>query len=128
MVKTPQDKWNSTILKLKKQCQSIMMTSNNIRYAGVINEYGRTLTGMVKPGIKPLLKSEQVKNEFFIMSTLITLRQNAASAVGKLEYVVLRHEKVSIILIQKNKITFYVSVDNSEKTPDKLISKIKKII
>ena len=128
MVKTPQDKWNSTILKLKKQCQSIMMTSNNIRYAGVINEYGRTLTGMVKPGIKPLLKSEQVKNEFFIMSTLITLRQNAASAVGKLEYVVLRHEKVSIILIQENKITFYVSVDNSEKTPDKLISKIKKII
>ncbi|KAF6242729.1 hypothetical protein C6988_05945 [Nitrosopumilus sp. b1] len=128
MVKTPQDKWNDTILKLRKQCQNIMKVSDNIRYAGVINEYGRTLTGMVKPGIKPLLKSEQVKNEFFIMSTLITLRQNAASAVGNLEYVVLKHAKVSIILLQKNKITFYVSIDNKEKTPDKLILKIKKII
>lgn len=128
MVKTPQDKWNDMIVKLRKECQNIMKTSDNIRYAGVINEYGRTLTGMVKPGIKPLLKSEQVKNEFFIMSTLITLRQNTASAVGKLEYVILKHEKVSIILLQKNKITFYVSIDNKEKNPDKLILKIKKII
>ena len=49
--------------------------SNSIRYAGVINVYGRTLTGIVRPNQKPLLKSEQIKNEFFIISNLISLRK-----------------------------------------------------
>ena len=48
-----------------------------IRYAGVINAYGRTLTGIVRsnPNLKPMLKSEQVKNEFFIISTLMSIEK-----------------------------------------------------
>ena len=76
MQKTPADKWKATISKYKSQCQKIMGVSKSIRYTGVINEYGRTLTGIVRPGVKPLLKSEQVKNEFFIISTLMSLRKN----------------------------------------------------
>ena len=58
MVKTPADKWKDTVVKYRKQCQSILKISKNIRYAGVINVYGRTLTGIVNPKLKPLLKSE----------------------------------------------------------------------
>ncbi len=83
MVKTPADKWKDTVIKYKKQCQNILKISNSIRYAGIINVYGRTLTGIVRPTLKPLLKSEQVKNEFFIISTLMSLRKNT-STVGKL--------------------------------------------
>ena len=61
MVKTASDKWKNTILKYKKQCQTIIQISSNIRYAGVINNYGRTLTGVIKPTLKPILKSEEVK-------------------------------------------------------------------
>ena len=70
MVKTPSDKWKKNILKYKKQCQTILEVSNNIRYAGVINNYGRTLTGVIKPNLKPLLNSEDVKHEFFITLTV----------------------------------------------------------
>ena len=84
MVKTPADKWKDTVIKYRKQCQSILKLSNSIRYAGVINVYGRTLTGIIRPNLKPLLKSEQVKNEFFVISTLMSLRKNT-STVGKLE-------------------------------------------
>ena len=63
------------IKKYKIQCREIINLANSIRYAGVINEFGRTLTGAVRPGVKPLLNSEQVKNEFFIISTLMTLRK-----------------------------------------------------
>lgn len=128
MVKTPADKWKDTVVKYRKQCQSILKISKNIRYAGVINVYGRTLSGIVNPKLKPLLKSEQVKNEFFILSTLMSLRKDTAKTVGKLEHVILQHQKVIILILQKNDITFYISINRSERGIEKLISLIKKVI
>jgi hypothetical protein len=126
--KTPAEKWKSIITKYKKQCQNILKISNNVRYAGVINLYGRTLTGIINPELKPLLKSEQIKNEFFILSTLMTLRKDSANFVGKLEHVILQHQKVTIVILQKNNITYYVSVERNIKNLNKIISSIKKIV
>ena len=128
MVKTPADKWKDAVIKYRKQCQNILKLSDAIRYAGVVNAYGRTLTGIVKPNLKPLLKSEQVKNEFFILSTLMSLRKEAASSVGKLEHVLLQHQKVTILILQKNNVTYYISINRTEKSLDKIILLIKKII
>ena len=128
MVKTPADKWKDTIIKYRKQCQSILKLSASVRYAGVVNIHGRTLTGMIKPTLKPLLKSEQVKNEFFILSTLISLRKGAIDSIGKLEHVLLQHQKVTILILQKNDVTYYVSINRKEKDLDKIILLIKKII
>jgi len=128
MIKTPSDKWKKSILKYKKQCQSIIQISNNIRYVGVINNYGRTLTGVIKPNLKPLLKSEEVKQEFFIISTLFSLRKNGVNSLGKLNHVILKHSKVNVVIFQKNDVTFYFSINSKEKSLDKIISLIKKII
>lgn len=128
MVKTPADKWKDTIVKYRKQCQNILKLSNSIRYAGVVNVYGRTLTGIIRPNLKPLLKSEQVKNEFFIISTLMSLRKETANTVGKLEHVILQHQKVTILILQKNDITYYVSINRKEKGLEKIISLIKKTV
>jgi len=128
MVKTPEEKWKESIQKYRKTCQKILVISKSIRYAGAINEYGRTLTGIIRPGIKPLLKSEQAKNEFFIVSTLITLRNAQANMIGDLEHVELKHKKVLMIIIPKNKITYYISVNAKTQNIENLISKIKKII
>jgi hypothetical protein len=128
MVKTPAEKWKEAIIQYRKKCQKIIESSKSVRYAGVINAYGRTLTGIVRPDVKPLLKSEQIKNEFFILSTLMNLRKESEKAVGKLNYVLLEHQKVSIIIFQKNNTTFYVSIDAKEKNINSIILKIKKII
>ena len=128
MQKTPTDKWQNTIINYKKQCQNILKLSNNIRYVGVINAYGRTLTGIIKPNLKPLLKSEEVKNEFFIVSTLISLRQASDNSVGKLDYILLKHSKAHIVILHKKEITFYISINPKEKNFERLISKIKKTI
>ena len=128
MVKTPAEKWKETIIKYRKQCQSILKISNNVRYAGVINLYGRTLTGIVNPKLKPLLKSDQIKNEFFILSTLMTLRKDSADSVGNLEHVILQHQKVTVIILQKKDITYYISIERKAKNLEKIIASIKKII
>ena len=128
MKKTPTDRWQNTIINYKKQCQNILKLSNNIRYAGVINAYGRTLTGVIKPKLTPLLKSEEVKNEFFIVSTLISLRQASDNSVGKLDYILLKHSKAHIVILHKKEITFYISINPKEKNFEQLVSKIKKTI
>ena len=98
MVENPSDKWKKSILKYKKQCQAIIQLSDNIRYVGVINNYGRTLTGVIKPNLKPLLKSEEVKQEFFIISTLFSLRKDSVNSLGKLDHIILKHSKVNVIV------------------------------
>ena len=128
MVKTPAEIWKDKIVQYRKKCQDIIQLSNSIRYAGVVNAYGRTLTGIVRPNVKPMLKSEQVKNEFFIISTLMTLRRDTVSAIGKLDYVLLQHQKISIVIFQKDDLTYYISIDRTEKNIDKIIESIKKII
>ncbi len=128
MVKTPADKWKNMITKYKKQCQSILKLSNSIRYVGIINVYGRTLTGIINPNLKPLLKSEHLKNEFFIVSTLMSLRKDTSITFGKLEHVILQHQKVILVILNKNNITYYISINRKEKSVEKIISLIKKII
>ena len=128
MVKTPSEKWKKSILKYKKQCQTILEISNNIRYVGVINNYGRTLTGVIQPNLKPLLKSEEVKHEFFIISTLFSLRKEGTNSLGKLDHIILKHSKVNVIVFHKSNVTFYISINSKEKSLDKIISLIKKTI
>lgn len=128
MAKTPAEIWKDKIVQYRRKCQTILELSASIRYAGIVNAYGRTLTGIVRPNVKPLLKSEQVKNEFFIISTLMTLRRDTVSAIGKLDYVLLQHQKVSIIIFQKDDLTYYVSIDRTEKNMNKIIELIKKTI
>ena len=128
MVKTPQEKWKESIIAYRKKCQKILHLSKSIRYAGIINEYGRTLTGLVRPKTIPLWSAEEVKNEFFIISTLMTLRKPYAKKVGVLDFMHLSHPKVTILAFQRKNITFYVSIDVKTKNIDALISKIKKIL
>ncbi|MFQ5532147.1 MAG: hypothetical protein ACE5ES_06035, partial [Candidatus Nanoarchaeia archaeon] len=102
--------------------------SKSVRYAGVINEFGRTLTGIVRPGIIPLWTAEQVKNEFFIISTLMTLRKTYAQKVGALDFLLLSHPKVTILAFQRKNITYYISINAKAKDVENLIPKIKKIL
>ena len=128
MAKTPEQKWKESIQDYRKKCQQILNISKSIRYVGAINEYGRTLTGIIRPGINPLLKSEDAKNEFFIVSNLITLRNSQATVLGDLDYALLKHKKVILIIIPNCNVTFYITIDVNVKPISEVISKIKKIL
>ena len=128
MAKTPAEKWKHALTEYKKQCQDILKLSNNIRYVGVINAHGRTLTGIIRSNLKPLLKSDEVRNEFFVISTLMSLRKKTSTSVGKLEHVVLQHQKVTIVILHKKNLSYYVSINRKETDLEKIISSIKKTI
>jgi len=129
MIQTPSEKLKRSIIRYRKKCQSIIQISNNVRYAGVVNSYGKTLTGIINPSVKPLMKSEVMKNELFIISTLMTLRKESTGVLGKLDNVLLQHQKVSILIFQKNNATYYVTIDRKEDNmTNEIIASIRKII
>jgi len=129
MIKTPSEKLKGSIIRYRKKCQSIIQISNNVRYAGVVNSYGKTLAGIINPSVKPLMKSEVMKNELFIISTLMTLRKESTGVLGKLNYVLLQHQKVSVLIFQKSNVTYYITIDRKEENmANEIIASIRKII
>jgi len=130
MTKTPAEKWQEDISVYRKKCQKILLASQLIRYVGLINEYGRTLTGIIKPGTHLFLKSEPARNEFFIISTLLSMRRLNDYAIGNLDFAIFKHNKVTVIAFERKEGIYYVSV-NKNVTLDsltKIIKKIKKLV
>lgn len=130
MGKTPSQQWNEEISKYRKKCQQILTISQSIRYVGLINPYGRTLTGIIRPGTSVILKTEPARNEFFLMSTLFSMRNKVSSALGNMGYAIFKHAKIILIVFQSKEGIYYISV-NKNATPDtiaKLITRIKKVI
>jgi hypothetical protein len=128
--KTPNQKWNEQIAKYRNQCQKIIEISKSIRYVGLINEYGRTLTGIIRPGLATLLSNEPARNEFFLVSTMLSMRNKASTVIGNMDSAIFRHQKVTLVLFQRKEGIYYVSI-NKSVTPDivnEIIVKIKKII
>jgi hypothetical protein len=130
MVKTPAEKWQDDISVYRKKCQRILLSSKSVRYVGLINEYGRTLTGIIRPDTKIYLKSEPARNEFFLISTLLSMRRSNDNAIGNMDCAIFKHDKVTLIAFQRKDGVYYISVGKNTALDSlaKIISKIKKII
>lgn len=128
--KTPNQKWNEEISYYKKKCQGILDISPSIRYVGLINEYGRTLTGILRPGVKILLKSESARNEFFLVSTLFNMRNKIDVAIGKMDYAIFKHDKVMLLVFQSAEGVYYVSLNRNVIASQitKIVDRIRKMI
>jgi hypothetical protein len=79
---------------LKQECNNILAISPSIRYAGIINKFGRTLAGGLRKGVIPLLKPEEARNEHFIEATRNQFRRNLEHSIGQEEYTLTENEKV----------------------------------
>jgi hypothetical protein len=130
MTKTPNQKWVEEISAYRKKCQRILLISSSIRYVGLINEYGRTLTGIIKQGTNPLLKPGQVRNEFFLISTMLSMRSSNYSAIGDMDYAIFKHKKITLLAFRRKEGTYYISIDQNVTfdSLSEIIGKIKKLI
>ena len=120
--------WTKSIVVHRKKCEMILSFSKNIRYAGVFNEYGRTISGKIRPGVKPLFSSNAVREEFFAIASIMKLRRKSARELGNVEFIQITHKKINILLFYKNYMTYYITINSKRKPTAVLINKIKKII
>ncbi len=120
--------WIDLIKTNRKKCEDILICSRNIRYAGCFNEYGRTIAGKIRPGTKPLFSPNSIREEFFSIASTMRLRQKTSKFLGGLEYILVTHKKINILLFSKNNITYYITFNPKTQPNSILIAKIFKII
>ncbi|HEX7031433.1 MAG TPA: DUF6659 family protein [Nitrososphaera sp.] len=106
----------------KEKCNSILAISPRIRYAGIMNKFGRTLAGGLRKGVVPLLKPDEARNEYFIEATRNQLRKNFEESIGKTEYTFTENEKVKILTMSSEEHFYYITMD--KETPASEVAKI----
>ena len=94
-------------------CMSILKISDNIRYVGIINRFGRTITGKLKNGIKPILTPEQARDERYIESTRQYLRRSLEISTGKSLFTIEKNENVTFLLIPQitKDVLYYITIE-----------------
>ena len=120
--------WMEFIEIHRKKCEDIVTCSRNVRYAGCFNEYGRTIAGKIRPGVKPVFSPNVIREEFFVIASTMKSRQKISKNLGKLDYIFLNHKKINILLFPKNMITYYITFNQKNPPNSALVHKIRKII
>ena len=96
------------------KCIAFLNISEKIRYIGIINRFGRTLSGKLRKNVKPLLSPEQARDEHFIESMRQQLRNSFESSIGKTVFSITKNEFVTLVLVPSKTndgVLYYVTVD-----------------
>ncbi len=117
------------IEKHRERCNHILAISPRIRYAGVMNRFGRTLAGGLRKGVVPLLKPDEARNEYFIEATRDQLRRTFEKSIGKTEYTFTENAKVKILTISGAENFYYITMDKDTPAPEvaKIIESVRKV-
>ena len=109
----------------QEKCISILNISEKIRYVGIVNRFGRTVTGKLKNGIRPLLTPEQARDERYIESTRQQLRKALNTTIGKSIFTIEKNENVTFLLIpeETQDLFYYITIEK-----DTTLAEINEII
>jgi hypothetical protein len=116
--------------RYREKCKSILAISPRIRYAGIMNRFGRTLAGGLRKGVVPLLKQDEARDEYFIEATRNQLRRNFERSIGKTEYTFTENEKVKILTIASEEHFYYITMDKDTPATEvtKIVDAAKKMV
>ncbi len=96
---------------MKEICESILRSNGKIRYVGIINRFGRTITGRLREGIRPFFRQEEARNEFFITAIRESMRSSFTESLGKNHFTLTIHDKVKLVSFMYNDNIIYISID-----------------
>tara|TARA_Y100000590_G_scaffold409521_1_gene501782 strand:- start:759 stop:1145 length:387 start_codon:yes stop_codon:yes gene_type:complete len=120
--------WAKATIRHKDNCEKILGFSKEIRYAGVFNQYGRTISGKIRSGIKPIFSPNAIREEFFAIASVLRLRDKTTKSLGELKYVLINQKKINILLFYKNGVTYYITINSKTLPNQNLINKIERLI
>jgi hypothetical protein len=111
----------------RKICKQFLELSPKIRYVGLMNDFGRTISGQLRKGVIPLFSPDQARDENFLEATRNQLRKNFEKAIGKTKFTITENEKVKIVTIPIAKGFFYITLEKDTENREilKIIEAIK---
>lgn len=110
----------STKLIYQNKCIEILNISEKIRYIGILNKFGRTISGKLRKNTQPLLSPDQARDEHFIESVRQQLRNSFNTSIGKTLFSITKNEFVTLILIpsENQRVLYYITIDKDATFTD----------
>lgn len=119
----------STKLTYQNKCMEILNISEKIRYIGILNKFGRTISGKLRQNTQPLLSPDQARDEHFIESVRQQLRNSFNTSIGKTLFSITKNEFVTLILIpsENQEVLYYITIDMDATFTDlsNIITRVK---
>ena len=96
-----------------------------IRFAGIINEFGKLVTGGFKAGLSPLENNENKLDDFMEFASRVSLRKEFDKTLGPINYLAARRDRLVLISFPFP-ISSFVLLISAEPTVDieKLAEKV----
>ncbi|MGA7370488.1 MAG: hypothetical protein WBX01_15265 [Nitrososphaeraceae archaeon] len=113
--------------KNRKLCRQFLELSPKIRYVGLMNNFGRTISGQLRKGIIPLFSPEEARDENFLEAARNQLRKKFEEAIGKTRFTITENEKVKIVTIPITRGFFYITLEKDAENQEilKVIESVK---
>jgi len=118
-------------LDLKKICEKIIVLDMKIRFAGIINEKGRLVTGSVNDKIKFLVDRKDREMLFMEVALRTRMRQEFDHYLGLTDFCITHRENVIIMKFPVGNKTLYVSAEKGlelDKIPFVISRMVKKLV
>ena len=108
------------IATLDKKC-SILLREHDVRFVGIISNMGRQVAGGYKESITPLVDDEDHKMSLeHAMEVFLT--KDLDEPLGKIEYIITRRGKVTMITIPAKKFSILISAERKADA-EKIVKK-----
>ena len=111
----------------KKLCRQFLELSPKIRYVGLMNDFGRTISGQLRKGVIPLFSPDEARDENFLEANRNQLRRKFEKSIGKTRFTITENEKVKIISIPMTRGFFYITLEKDTANQEilKIIESIR---
>jgi hypothetical protein len=107
-----------TLQDTKKLCRQILDLSPQIRYVGLMNEFGRTISGQLRKDVIPLFSPDEARDENFLEATRNQMRKKFEKAIGKTNFTITENEKVKILTIPRVRGFYYITLENDAENKE----------
>jgi hypothetical protein len=111
----------------RELCRQFLELSPKIRYVGLMNNFGRTISGLLRKDVVPLFSPDEARDENFLEATRNQLRKKFEEAIGKTKFTITENEKVKIVTIPITRGFFYITLEKDAENQEilKIIESIK---
>lgn len=120
------DGFKLEIQNYEKKCQELLDDSE-VRFAGLLDEFGTLLAGGYKPGMNPRLSDEQHQIICKELASRVAKRKKFDSELGRVKYSASRREHVVIMSFPINEKVIMIVAEpnvNIDRLSYRIISKL----
>ncbi len=83
--------------KMYEEKCNYILTEDNIRFAGIVNDEGQLVAGGQRKGVPPLEDSESKLQSFIEFVSKVSIRKDYDKSLGPINYLAARRDKVVLI-------------------------------